>query len=78
LDGLVHVAFTSAKPRPGLPETQSSSIELPFTSSLTVKETVPKAESAIAFDEEEIVSRFFYQSIPAGGKENRNDGCQMC
>ncbi|OAV89384.1 hypothetical protein PTTG_03981 [Puccinia triticina 1-1 BBBD Race 1] len=54
LDGLVHIAFTSTKPRPAPPETLSSSIELGFTSTSMDNETIAKGEKGNESDEEEI------------------------
>ncbi|KAI9612099.1 hypothetical protein H4Q26_008190 [Puccinia striiformis f. sp. tritici PST-130] len=55
LDGLVHIAFTSAKGRLVQPDTtRTSSIELGFNSALMDEETIIKPEVVIDPDEEEI------------------------
>ncbi|KAH9469276.1 hypothetical protein Pst134EA_009797 [Puccinia striiformis f. sp. tritici] len=55
LDGLVHIAFTSAKGRLVQPDTtRTSSIELGFNSALMDEETIIKWEVVIDPDEEEI------------------------
>lgn len=54
LDGLVHIAFTSAKPRPALPEADASSSELAFTITSPDDELAAHLESKNKSDEEEI------------------------
>jgi len=54
LDGLVHIAFTSAKPRPALPEAEASSNELAFNITSPDDKLAAHLESKNESDAEEI------------------------
>jgi hypothetical protein len=58
LDGLVHIAFTSAKPKAALPEPPPSSNEPRFSISWVDDEPSIKQERGVESEEEEIVSYF--------------------